>query len=56
MSQTAKWIYCRICNNKTRNNIREDTILEAVKNRDYQTAYSAMREHISYVNLTVKYG
>ena len=31
-------------------------ILEAVKNRDYQTAYSAMREHISYVNLTVKYG
>lgn len=31
-------------------------ILEAIKNGDYQTAYSAMREHISYVNLTVKYG
>lgn len=31
-------------------------ILEAIKNRDYQTAYSVMREHISYVNLTVKYG
>jgi len=31
-------------------------ILEAIKNRDYQTAHSAMREHISYVNLTVKYG
>ncbi len=31
-------------------------ILEAVKNRDYQTAYAIMREHISYVNLTVKYG
>ena len=29
---------------------------EAIKNGDYQTAYSAMREHISYVNLTVKYG
>ena len=32
MSQTAKWIYYRICNNKTRNKIKEDTILEAVKN------------------------
>ncbi len=31
-------------------------IIEAIKNGDYQTAYSAMREHISYVNLTVKYG
>lgn len=31
-------------------------ILNAIKNGDYQTAYSAMREHISYVNLTVKYG
>ncbi len=31
-------------------------ILEAIKNKDYQTAYSTMREHISYVNLTVKYG
>ncbi|XBX10352.1 cysteine-rich KTR domain-containing protein [Enterocloster clostridioformis] len=28
MSQTAKWIYCPICNNKTRNKIREDTILK----------------------------
>lgn len=31
-------------------------ILEAIKTSDYQTAYSLMREHISYVNLTVKYG
>ena len=31
-------------------------ILEAIRNGDYQTAYSVMREHISYVNLTVKYG
>lgn len=31
-------------------------IIEAIKNGDYQTAYTAMREHISYVNLTVKYG
>lgn len=31
-------------------------ILDAIKRRDYQTAYSVMREHISYVNLTVKYG
>lgn len=31
-------------------------ILEAIKNGDYQTAYTTMREHISYVNLTVKYG
>lgn len=30
-------------------------ILQAIKNGDYQTAYHAMREHISYVNLTVKY-
>lgn len=28
MSQTAKWVYCPICNNKTRNKIREDTILK----------------------------
>lgn len=31
-------------------------LLEAIKNGDYQTAYAIMREHISYVNLTVKYG
>ncbi len=31
-------------------------ILDAIKRQDYQTAYSVMREHISYVNLTVKYG
>ena len=31
-------------------------ILHAIKNGDYQTAYIAMREHISYINLTVKYG
>ena len=31
-------------------------IIESIKNGDYQTAYTAMREHISYVNLTVKYG
>ena len=31
-------------------------LLNAVKNGDYQNAYSVMREHISYVNLTVKYG
>lgn len=31
-------------------------LLDAIKNGDYQTAYSVMREHISYVNLTVKYG
>ncbi len=31
-------------------------IIEAIKGGDYQTAYAAMREHISYVNLTVKYG
>lgn len=31
-------------------------ILDAIKSRDFQTAYSIMREHISYVNLTVKYG
>lgn len=31
-------------------------ILEAIKTGDYQTAHSAMREHISYINLTVKYG
>ena len=31
-------------------------IIEAIKNGDYQSAYTAMREHISYVNLTVKYG
>ena len=31
-------------------------IIEAIKNGDYQTAYASMREHISYVNLTVKYG
>ena len=31
-------------------------IIEAIKGGDYQTAYTAMREHISYVNLTVKYG
>ena len=31
-------------------------IIEAIKSGDYQTAYTAMREHISYVNLTVKYG
>ena len=30
-------------------------IIEAIRNGDYQTAYTAMREHISYVNLTVKY-
>ena len=29
-------------------------ILEAIKNGDYQTAYSAMREHISYVNLAAE--
>lgn len=31
-------------------------LLEAIKNGDYQSAYAVMREHISYVNLTVKYG
>jgi GntR family transcriptional repressor for pyruvate dehydrogenase complex len=31
-------------------------LLNAIKNGDYQTAYAIMREHISYVNLTVKYG
>lgn len=31
-------------------------LLNAVKSGDYQTAYATMREHISYVNLTVKYG
>ena len=31
-------------------------IIEAIKGGDFQTAYTAMREHISYVNLTVKYG
>ena len=31
-------------------------IIEAIKNGDFQSAYTAMREHISYVNLTVKYG
>lgn len=31
-------------------------IIEAIKNGDFQSAYMAMREHISYVNLTVKYG
>jgi len=31
-------------------------LLNAVKIGDYQTAYATMREHISYVNLTVKYG
>ena len=31
-------------------------IIEAIKNGDFQLAYMAMREHISYVNLTVKYG
>lgn len=30
-------------------------LLEAIKRRDYQAAYSIMREHISYVNLTVRY-
>lgn len=30
-------------------------LLHAIKNGDYQTAYSVMREHISYVNTTVKY-
>ena len=31
-------------------------IIECIKNGDFQNAYTAMREHISYVNLTVKYG
>ncbi|MFV0314647.1 MAG: FadR/GntR family transcriptional regulator [Anaerotignum sp.] len=31
-------------------------LLNAIKCGDYQAAYSIMREHISYVNLTVKYG
>ncbi|WMI81157.1 FadR/GntR family transcriptional regulator [Anaerotignum sp. MB30-C6] len=31
-------------------------LLNAIKSGDYQTAYAVMREHISYVNLTVKYG
>ncbi len=31
-------------------------ILDAVQRKDYQTANSLMKEHISYVNLTVKYG
>lgn len=31
-------------------------LLESIKNGDYQSAYAVMREHISYVNLTVKYG
>lgn len=31
-------------------------ILDAIVRGDYQTAHSAMREHISYINLTVKYG
>lgn len=31
-------------------------ILDAVQRRDYQSANSLMKEHISYVNLTVKYG
>ncbi len=31
-------------------------ILDAVKSKDYRTASAAMKEHISYVNLTVKYG
>lgn len=31
-------------------------ILDAVEGRDYQKAYSLMKEHISYVNLTVRYG
>lgn len=30
-------------------------ILDAVKSKDYRTASAAMKEHISYVNLTVKY-
>jgi len=31
-------------------------LLDAIKSGDYQSAYAVMREHISYVNLTVKYG
>lgn len=31
-------------------------LLHAIEVGDYQKAYSIMREHISYVNLTVKYG
>ena len=31
-------------------------IIECIKNGDFQNAHTAMREHISYVNLTVKYG
>ena len=31
-------------------------VTDATLSGDYQTAYTAMREHISYVNLTVKYG
>ena len=30
-------------------------IIDAIRSGDYQTANTAMREHISYVNLTVKY-
>ena len=32
-----------------------EKIIDAIRNGDYQIAYTAMREHISYVNLTVKY-
>lgn len=31
-------------------------LLHAIEIGDYQKAYALMREHISYVNLTVKYG
>lgn len=31
-------------------------LLHAIEHGDYQKAYAVMREHISYVNLTVKYG
>jgi GntR family transcriptional repressor for pyruvate dehydrogenase complex len=31
-------------------------IIEYIRNGDFQNANMIMREHISYVNLTVKYG
>ena len=41
MNEKAKWIHCPVCRNKTRDRIREDTVLKNYPS----TARSASRKH-----------
>lgn len=41
MNEKAKWIHCPVCRNKTRDRIREDTVLKTIPS----IARNANRKH-----------